>query len=264
MKLKRYLLITSLLISGAAVAQYTNWNHSSYNIVFTNKVLERTLFYSPAYGAVYRAKFEALLQQNDPRIRGVVVHNHGCSGMWGWEEHVANFYWRLNGLAVITPEFVTRPGNKTGCPGGSNDEVLNGGETADRFREGIFTARNVARMDARVADVAAVVDYIKTLTDKPIILSGHSEGARTVYRWSKKDSRIIGFILHNQSCSKNYDHLWQMPTHLPVWHVLESRDPFAEDAYKGSCEHHFNGESRKNLTFLFQDGSNHNPLTMSR
>jgi hypothetical protein len=53
--------------------------------------------------------------------------------MWGWETTVAQFYYR-EGFAVITPEFVTRDGNKLG-PGGSTEEMLK--QASVRFREGV-------------------------------------------------------------------------------------------------------------------------------
>ena len=53
-----------------------------------------------------------------PRLRGIVIHNHGCGGQWGWETHVSQFFYR-EGFAVVAPEFVSREGNKTGCPGGT-------------------------------------------------------------------------------------------------------------------------------------------------
>lgn len=221
------------------------------------RVLERSVFYGPRHGGVYRAKFEAQLR-SDPNVRGVVIHNHGCGGMWGWETGVAQFYYR-RGLAVITPEFVTRPGNRTGCPGKGTEDALKGG--GRNFQEGIFTARNPARLDARVDDVAYLVRYIKTLTPKPIILSGHSEGARTTYHWPFLDPQVVGAILHNQSCSRDYEHLWQLSPTIPTWQVLERNDPWAQQAASGSCGHHFPGEHRRNFTLLMQDGNNHNPLT---
>ena len=229
----------------------------AYEKKYAERVLERSVFYGPRWGGVYRAKFEAVLK-SDPNVRGVVIHNHGCGGMWGWETHVAQFYYR-RGFAVITPEFVTRPGNKTGCPGSGADDSLKGG--AKNFKEGVFTARNPARLDARTDDLSVVVAYIKSLTEKPIILSGHSEGARTTYHWDKVDPQIVGAVLHNQSCSADYAHLWRLHPSIKTWQILEKNDPWAQDARWGSCGHHFPESYQKNFTLLHQEGGNHNPLT---
>lgn len=98
------------------------------------------------------------------------------------------------------------------------------------------------------------------LTAKPILLSGHSEGARTTYRWPYRDRQVVGAILHNQSCSAGYEHLWQLSPTIPTWQVLERNDPWAPEAAMGSCGHHFAGGNEANFTLLMQDGNNHNPL----
>ena len=105
-------------------------------------VLERSVFFLPRFGSVYRGKFEVMLKEV-PGLRGIVIHNHGCGGQWGWETHVSQFFYR-EGFAVVAPEFVSREGNKTGCPGGTAEESLRRG--GERFREGIYTARNPARL----------------------------------------------------------------------------------------------------------------------
>ncbi|MBK7014942.1 MAG: hypothetical protein IPH39_05035 [Sulfuritalea sp.] len=249
----------ALAVTGAmgmpALAQQSRMVEA-YEAKHAERVLDRSVFYGPRHGGVYRAKFEAQLR-HDPNVKGVVIHNHGCGGMWGWETHVAQFYYR-RGFAVITPEFVTRPHNRTGCPGNNSDDALKGG--GRNFREGIYTARNPARLDARVDDTLTLVRYIKVLTAKPILLSGHSEGARTTYRWPYRDRQVVGAILHNQSCSAGYEHLWQLSPTIPTWQVLERNDPWAPEAAMGSCGHHFAGGNEANFTLLMQDGNNHNPL----
>lgn len=145
----------------------------AYDKAQTKTVLNRSVFYLPLFGAVYREKFAALVGR-EPGVRGVIIHNHGCGGMWGWETTVAQFYYR-EVFAVITPEFVTREGNKTGCPGGSTEEMLKRGY--ERVREGVYTAVNPARLDARGHDIEEVIRWVKTLTPLPIFLSGHSAKA---------------------------------------------------------------------------------------
>ncbi len=106
----------------------------AYDQAQVRTVLDRSVFYLPLFGAVYCDKLTALIP-NHPTVRGLVIHNHGCGGMWGWETTVAQFYYR-EGFAVITPEFVTREGNKLGCPGGSTEEMLR----QARAREGVSFA----------------------------------------------------------------------------------------------------------------------------
>lgn len=251
--------ILLLLIPVLAFAQYANVSDPAYDKTLSAKVLERSVFYLPREGAVYRAKFEELLM-NDDRIRGVIIHNHGCAGQHGWETYVAQFYYRL-GFAVITPDFLTRPGNRAGCPGNTDDWMTNSQSTL-QFKIGTFSARNMARLDARVDDTEALVKYVESFTKKPIILSGHSEGARTTYHWDRQDAhpQVIGAILHNQSCSEPYAHIWKLSTKLPTWQVLERQDPASHDAANGLCGWRYKGEDAKNYTGLHQDGTNHDPL----
>lgn len=243
----------------ASVAQAQSWQQvPAYDKALAANVLDRSLYFLPLYGTVYRAKFEALLQEL-PGIRGVIVHNHGCGGQWGWETHVAQFYYR-EGFAVVAPEFVTREGNKLGCPGGSPEEAMRRG--GERFREGVYTARNPARLSARGDDVQHVVRWLKTLTALPVLLSGHSEGCRTVYFWDRADPQVKGGICHKQSLNANYEHLWQWDTALPMWSSNEDEDPWAQ----GSTAQPAVGFERKfavrpeNLTSYRFAGNSHDPL----
>ncbi len=250
-------IATLVLASGSAQAQ--DWRHApAYDKALAANVLDRSVFFLPLYGTVYRAKFEVMVKEV-PGIRGVVIHNHGCGGQWGWETHVSQFYYR-EGFAVVTPEFVTREGNKLGCPGGSPEESLRRG--GERFREGIYTARNPARLSARGDDIAQVVAWLKTLTSLPILLSGHSEGCRTVYHWDRADPQIKGGICHKQSLNASYEHLWKWYTTVPMWSSNEDEDPWAQ----GSKAQPAVGFERKfasrpeNLTSYRYAGNSHDPL----
>lgn len=255
---RRLAFITTLVLAGGG-AQAQDWRHApAYDKALAANVLDRSVFFLPLYGAVYRAKFEGMVKEI-PGLRGVVIHNHGCGGQWGWETHVSQFYYR-EGFAVVTPEFVTREGNKLGCPGGSPEESLRRG--GERFREGIYTARNPARLSARGDDIAQVVAWLKTLTPLPILLSGHSEGCRTVYHWDRADPQIKGGICHKQSLNASYEHLWKWDTALPMWSSNEDEDPWAQ----GSKAQPAVGFERKfasrpeNLTSYRFAGNNHDPL----
>ncbi len=241
------------------VAGSQDWKPApAYDKALAANVLDRSVFFLPLYGGVYRAKFEGLIKEL-PGIRGVVIHNHGCGGQWGWETHVAQFYYR-EGFAVVTPEFVTREGNKLGCPGGSPEESLRRG--GERFREGVYTARNPARLSARGDDIAQVVAWLKTLTALPILLSGHSEGCRTVYFWDRAEAQVKGGICHKQSLNASYEHLWKWDTNLPMWSSNEDEDPWAQ----GSKAQPAVGFERKfasrpeNLTSYRYAGNSHDPL----
>lgn len=230
----------------------------AYDKALAANVLDRSVFFLPLYGAVYPAKFEVMLKEL-PGIRGIVIHNHGCGGQWGWETHVAQFYYR-EGFAVVAPEFVTRPGNKTGCPGASQEDSLRRG--GERFREGIYTARNPARLSARGDDIAQVVRWLTAMSPLPIILSGHSEGCRTVYFWDRAEPQVKAGICHKQSLNASYEHLWKWDTRLPMWSSNEDEDPWAQ----GSKAQPAVGFERKfvdrpeNLTAFRFPGNSHDPL----
>ncbi len=250
-------------VAGFALAglsgQAQDWRHApAYDKALAANVLDRSVFFLPLYGAVYPAKFEVMLRET-PGLRGIVIHNHGCGGQWGWETHVAQFYYR-EGFAVVTPEFVTRPGNKTGCPGGSQEEALR--RAGERFREGVYTARNPARLSARGDDIAQVVQWLKAISPLPILLSGHSEGCRTVYFWDRAEPQVKGGICHKQSLNAAYEHLWKWDTRLPMWSSNEDEDPWA----MGTRAQPAVGFERKfashpeNLTSYRYPGNSHDPL----
>jgi|GEM_PF-773171 len=253
-------MLALFCILGACLpSQAQNWKDApAYEKENAKNVLDRSVFFLPSFGSVYREKFEVMLKEL-AGLRGVIIHNHGCGGQWGWETHVSQFFYR-EGFAVVAPEFVTREGNKTGCPGGSPEESLRRG--AERFREGIYTARNPARLSARGDEIAIVINWLKTHTSLPIILSGHSEGCRTVYAWNRSEDQVKGGICHKQSLNLSYEHLWKWDIRLPMWSSNEDEDPWAQ----GSRERPAIGFERKfvtrpeNLTSYRFPGSSHDPL----
>ena len=163
------LLIAQPLLMPHAHAQQSR-QVPAYDKAQTRTVLDRSVFYLPMFGAVYRDKFTALLHRH-PGLRGLVIHNHGCGGMWGWETTVAQFYYR-EGFAVITPEFVTREGNKLGCPGGTPEEMLKRvGKSFDGLRVSVSGSGNVAQYAiekamALGAKVVTVSDSNGTVVDE--------------------------------------------------------------------------------------------------
>jgi hypothetical protein len=61
-------------------AQAQQWRAApAYDQALAANVIDRSVLFLPLYGAVYRAKFEVMLEEL-PVIRGVVIHNHGCGG----------------------------------------------------------------------------------------------------------------------------------------------------------------------------------------
>lgn len=230
-------------------------NPDVYHKRHTQTVISRSVFYAPAWGGLYKEKWEEVVAR-DPNVRAVAVHLHGCAGLTMFEKNVADFYIHNLGIAVITPDFVARPGNFTGCPGRGNDDMLEGGKR--RFQEGVYTARNPNRMSARTDEVEHLVSYIKSITNKPIFLSGHSEGARTVYHYNIVDKQIVGAILHNQACNTEHSHIFRMPTTYKTFQIIENNDPWASGS--ADCSHHFKGRDSNNITVLRQQGRNHRPL----
>jgi dienelactone hydrolase len=230
----------------------------AYDKKHAANVLDRSVFFLPLFGSVYRAKFEVMLKEI-PGLRGIVIHNHGCGGQWGWETHVSQFFYR-EGFAVVAPEFVSREGNKTGCPGGTAEESLRRG--GERFREGIYTARNPARLSARGDEIEIVIKWLKEHSTLPIILSGHSEGCRTVYAWNRAEERVKGGVCHKQSLNASYEHLWKWDTRLPMWSSNEDEDPWAQGTKASPAV----GFERKfvdrpeNLTSYRFAGNSHDPL----
>ena len=228
----------------------------------SRNILQRSVFFLPLFGAVYKEKFEALLPQIPKEsLRGIVIHNHGCGGMWSLETNVAQFYYQ-QGFAVITPEFVTRQGNKVGCPGGSEEEMRQ--RSGERGREGIYQAINPARLASRGHEVMSVVQWLKSRTNLPIIVSGHSEGCRTVYSLHLNDPQMVGGACIKQGLQKPFEHTWRWNIEFPMWQSLEEFDPwvvFPEGTRVKdvSFESRFT-QSPKNLTLVIVPGKTHFPL----
>ena len=259
--MKTKTLILSLIAATAGSAIAGIFTPDAYEKKYAASVLERSAYYAPVWGGTYKAKWEEVIK-SDPNTRAIAIHLHGCGGLAGLESIVAGFMSFRLGLAVITPDFTARPGNKTGCPGkfGDHADMLAGG--GQRMKQGLYTALNSDRMDARTDDVEYIVEYIKTLTNKPIIISGHSEGARTAYHYNKVDPQIVGIALHQQSCTPRYSHIFRLPTTYKTWQSLDSSDPWAMGANEGvlDCGSKFPDEHKANFTLYRQNGSNHDPL----
>lgn len=234
----------------------------AYAPALAKNVLRRSVFFLPNFGAVYKEKFEVLLPQLPTgTLRGVVIHNHGCGGQWVLETNVAQFYYQL-GFAVVTPEFVTREGNKMGCPGGSEEEMRQ--QSGQRQAEGIYQAVNPARLAARAEDIMTVVQWLKPLTRLPIIVSGHSEGCRSVYSLHLNDPQIAGGACIKQGLQSSFEHTWRWNTSYPMWQSLEENDPWVvfpagATVRDVTFERRFR-DAPQNLTVVTVPGRTHNPL----
>lgn len=224
-------------------------------------VLRRSVYFMPLFGAVFPEKFEALLKALPPTsLRGVIIYNHGCGGQWGWETTVAGFLYR-QGFAVITPDFPSRDENKSGCPGGTNEEMLQ--MAGQRSREGIYQAINPARLAARGQDITNVVAWLKARTRLPILIAGHSEGCRTTYALYITDPQIVGGICVKQGLQREYEHTWRWNTSLPMWQSLEENDPWVVP--RGATVREVTFERKfssipQNLTVVIVPGKTHDPL----
>lgn len=270
--LRATLLLAALLSRGALAQEpavvappgsMPHWKDApAYEDRLAANVLDRSLFFMPMFGAVYREKFETLLAHLPVnRLRGVVVYNHGCGGQWGWETSVPQFFYRA-GFAVVAPEFVSREGNKLGCPGANEEEARRA--SGARQREGIYQATNPARLAARATDVMAVIAWIQQQTRLPIIVAGHSEGCRTTYSLHLRDPQVVGGICVKQGLQVSFEHTWRWNTQVPMWQSLEEFDPwvvFPEGTRVRDVtfERKFKAAPDK-LTVVIVPGRTHNPL----
>lgn len=225
-------------------------------------VLRRSIFFTPIHGAAYREKFEVALKTLPKEsLRGVVINNHGCGGMLGWETHTSQFFYQ-RGFAVVAPDFAARDGNKIGCPGGSSEEMRR--MAGVRAEEGTYQAINPARLAARADDVMTVVTWLKTMTTLPILISGHSEGCRTLYSLHLTDPQIVGGICIKQGMQPNYAHGWRWNPQVPMWQSLDDRDPWVVTAGATHVDQvkftpYFTAYPN-NLTITVQAGDSHDPL----
>ena len=115
---------------------------------------------------------------------------------------------------------------------------------------------------ARGDDIQEVIRWIKTLTDLPIFLSGHSEGCRTTYNWNRNEPQVKGGICHKQSVNRQYEHLWKWDTRLPMWSSNEDEDPWAGGSKQFPAvgfEEKFK-DNPQNLTSFRYPGNSHDPL----
>ena len=253
-------ILLALLLPQFVLAQ--QWKDApAYDKKNAENVLRRSVFFVPLFGATYREKFEVLLKKLPAAsMRGVVIYNHGCGGQWGWETTVAQFYYR-QGFAVITPDFSGRDGNRLGCAGGTEEESRR--SAGEKSREGIYQAINPARLAARADDVTRVVDWLKTHTKLPIIISGHSEGCRTTYSINTSDPQIVGGACVKQGLQDTYEHTWRWNTSIPMWQSLEEFDPWVmfgkNNVSNVGFERKFMADPSK-LTVVRVPGRTHDPL----
>ena len=249
-------------IVGTKVTDPHLWKDSPvYAEVNSLNVMRRSTFFMPLFGSVYREKFVALLTALPSHsLRGVVIYNHGCGGQWGWETTVAQLLYR-QGFAVITPDFAGREGNRLGCPGGTEAEML--AAAGERASEGVFQAINPARLAARAQEILIVAEWIKQRTSLPILIGGHSEGCRATYSLHLNDPRIVGGFCVKQGLQPFYEHTWRWNPRVPMWQSLEENDPWAVPngvtAKDVTFERKF-FEFPRNLTFVITPGRSHDPL----
>lgn len=255
-------LTLALALCGAATAQGRHWRDApAYAPERAQDVLRRSVYFLPLFGATYPEKFEVMLQQLPPQVlRGVIVYNHGCGGQWGWETHVAQFFYR-QGFAVVAPDFSSRQGNLLGCAGSNEEEARRSG--GQKAREGVYSGINPARLAARGDDVRVVLAWLKARTPLPLLVGGHSEGCRTTYAMHIEDPQVVGGICIKQGLQDSYEHTWGWNTQKPMWQSLEEFDPWvmwgANTVHTVGFERKFTSAPHL-LTVVRVPGHTHEPI----
>lgn len=73
-------VLAGVVLGAASATSAQAWRDApAYDKKHAANVLDRSVFFLPLFGSVYRAKFEVMLKEL-PGLRGIVIHNHGCGG----------------------------------------------------------------------------------------------------------------------------------------------------------------------------------------
>lgn len=233
MKIFLYPILLSLSLVASANSRY------DVSPSMIDSAYQRSLYYTEAKTIpITPDEFE----RTDKRIP-VVVHLHGCSGIYPGDYQLRDFYKSL-GYNVIMMDFFKRGDAQTSCPEG----------VPSRF--GHPEVVNPYRQQARLLELESQLSWLRNRGFNTIIVTGYSEGGKTVQQLQSKVSAVI---VHAMDCKSR--EFWNPNKENKYLFLYSSRDPWVT-ANGGtpaiSCNNFFS--RNENVVEKISDITNHQPL----
>lgn len=211
---KMFLVVTTIL---TLLIPSLSYCQQVYDHSLNNSVFERSEYYDQ--NQIYD-NYSLFLNKVDTSTK-IFIHLHGCGGIYSADKGAGIQYLRSKG-AVITIDFLKRPGVKSSCPGGKF------GDTSE--------ASNPQRLDLRRKEAEVLVLDLQSKGYNNIYISGHSEGGRVASTWTMP---VNGIIIHGMDCKLHW--FWNIQRNQKVIVMFNWRDEWII-AKRGiaSCQHFFN------------------------
>lgn len=196
--INRILVFLVLIISGKSYA-YKSYDISPSLIDIT---FQRSIYYS---GAI-PVKIDVFL--NVDKTKQVVVHLHGCNGI-GYDERKIRDYFIELGMNFVLMDFLMRGDAQTSCPSLKSENT------------GHPETVNPLRHHARLLELESQIKWLKNNGFERIIVTGHSEGGKTIQQLQEPVEAIISFSM---DC-KSYE-FWRYTDDNKYLFLYSTKDPW--------------------------------------
>jgi dienelactone hydrolase len=239
--MKKILSILLIAIPTLCYSQHFVQGKETYDMspeVIDTAPLRSTFF---TYGKFFPSKAESFAEKADKSLP-VVIHLHGCGGVYSADQTVRQFYSSL-GMHFIMTDFHRRKDASPGC-------VLSGGSV-------VFTGNPDTRWPARRRELESHIFWLQSNGFNKIVVTGHSEGGiiaqllnvkvdavishsvHCVYpnrnRYFSPENKVLQLISKNDPYGRRFTLCAGDPDHsnyTSITSEVPSHDPFADHAWK--------------------------------
>lgn len=207
--MKKILSILLVAIPTLCYSQYFTQGKETYDM--SAEVIDtaplRSTFYTS--GKFFPSGAETFAERADKSIP-VVIHLHGCGGVYSADQTVRQFYSGL-GMHFIMTDFHRRKDASPGC-------VLSGGSV-------VFQGNPDTRWPARRRELESHIIWLQLNGFNKIIVTGHSEGGIIAQLLTMKVDAVISHSVH--CVYPNRNRLHDIPENRnKVLQVISKNDPY--------------------------------------
>lgn len=166
------------------------------------------------------------------KSKAVVLHLHGCGGQNRWDDELRKFYMETMGYYFIYPD------SGVSCRIGNNGTY-------------IYTADPRQRIQGRVAEARASIQWLRNNGFKRIVLTGHSEGGMVAQMTTTPVERTV---IHSMGCIRGAREITPVNQSLQL---VSKGDPSLGNIPSLSCREFLNSDK---FEVILSDVKDHGPL----
>ena len=195
--------LSSLLLAICASSVLAQQYDMSEQMI--NTAHQRSTYYMKDSVFDLGVKFDEFIDKADKNIP-VIVHSHGCGGIYTDDQLLKGFYTGL-GYYFVMLDFHKRGDATASCAGGEKGGFIYHGDLK-------------TRLPARIKELENHISTLRSNGFKTVYATGHSEGGMVV---QYLQSGVDGIVIHSMGCVPLRSHI--DTKNVRTLHLVSLNDP---------------------------------------